>query len=384
MIALFVHLAGTTIVPVVSDDGRHVMAHEIPCWYMRGGTSKGPFFLARDLPDDVPTRDAVILAAMGSPDDRQIDGLGGAKTLTSKTGILSIPTDGAADLDFLFGQVGIADAVVDTTPNCGNMLAAALPAAIEAGLIKGDRGTTTRRVRTVNTGVIAEITIETPFGEPVYDGDARIDGVPRPAAPVSCGFLDTEGSLTGSLLPTGNVRDTIDGIEMTLIDNGMPVMIIAAADLGVRGDETPAELDANTELKARIDALRLKAAPLMNLGDVSKKPVPKITLVSPARHGGAIGTRTFIPHDVHTSIGVLGAVTVATAAVLPGSVAYDVANPGEGDVRTLSIEHPTGEFSVEVGMEGTRVVRAALLRTARLLMRGSVPISPSIWRGPAA
>lgn len=351
---------------------------------MRGGTSKGPFFLASDLPADLPTRDAVILAAMGSPDDRQIDGLGGAKTLTSKTGILSIPSDGAADLDFLFGQVGIAEAVVDTTPNCGNMLAAALPAAIEAGLIKGDRGTTTRRVRTVNTGVIAEITIETPFGVPVYDGDARIDGVPRPAAPVTCGFLDTEGSLTGSLLPTGNVRDTIDGIEMTLIDNGMPVMIIAAAALGVRGDETPAELDANTALKARIEALRLKAAPLMNLGDVSKKPVPKITLVSPPRAGGAIGTRTFIPHDVHTSIGVLGAVTVATAAVLPGSVAFDLANPGEGDVRTLSIEHPTGEFSVEIGLEGTRVVRAALLRTARLLMRGSVPISPSIWRGPAA
>ncbi|HEY4294069.1 4-oxalomesaconate tautomerase [Luteibacter sp.] len=359
------------------------MAHEIPCWYMRGGTSKGPFFLARDLPGDRATRDAVIAAVMGSPDARQIDGLGGAKTLTSKIGILSIPTDGVADLDFLFGQVGIADATVDTTPNCGNMLAAALPAAIESGLIEGDHGTTTRRVRTVNTGVVAEITIETPFGRPVYDGDARIDGVPRPAAPVSCGFLDTEGSLTGSLLPTGNVRDTIDGIEMTLIDNGMPVMVIAAAALGVRGDESPEELDGNAALKARIEALRLKAALLMNLGDVSNKPVPKITLVSPPR-AGAIGTRTFIPHDVHTSIGVLGAVTVATAAVLPGSVAYDVANPGEGDVRTLSIEHPTGEFSVEVGMEGTRVVRAALLRTARLLMRGTVPVSLSIWRGPAA
>jgi 4-oxalomesaconate tautomerase len=351
---------------------------------MRGGTSKGPFFLARDLPRDPATRDAVILAAMGSPDERQIDGLGGAKTLTSKAGILSVPTDGAADLDFLFGQVGIGEARVDTTPNCGNMLAAALPAAIEAGLIQADRGSTTRRVRTVNTGVIAEITIETPFGEPVYDGDARIDGVPRPAAPVTCGFLDTEGSLTGSLLPTGNARDTVDGVEMTLIDNGMPVMIIAAADLGVRGDETPAELDADEALKARIEALRLKAAPLMNLGDVSTKPVPKITLVSAPRHGGTIGTRTFIPHDCHTSIGVLGAVTVATAAVLPGSVAYDLATQGQGDTRTLSIEHPTGEFSVEVGMQGDRVVRAALLRTARLLMRGSVPVSPSIWRGPAA
>lgn len=351
---------------------------------MRGGTSKGPFFLARDLPADTATRDAVILAAMGSPDDRQIDGLGGAKPLTSKIGILSIPADAAADLDFLFGQVGIAEASVDTTPNCGNMLAAALPAAIEAGLLRADEGTTTRRVRTVNTGVIAEITILTPDRRPRYDGEARIDGVPRPAAPVTCGFLDTEGSLSGSLLPTGNLRDTLDGVDVTLIDNGMPVMIIHAAALGVRGDESPADLDADVALKARIEALRLKAGPLMNLGDVTKKPVPKITLVSKAAHGGAIGTRTFIPKDVHTSIGVLGAVTVATAAVLPGTVAHDVASPGEGESRTLSIEHPTGEFSVELGLEGDRVVRAALLRTARLLMRGSVPVSPSIWAGPSA
>lgn len=351
---------------------------------MRGGTSKGPFFLASDLPGEKATRDAVILAVMGSPDERQIDGLGGARTLTSKAGILSLAEDGAADLDFLFAQVGIADATVNTTPNCGNMLAAALPAAIEAGLLVGDHGSTTRRVRTVNTGVIAEITIETPFGNPVYDGNARIDGVPRPAAPVRCGFLDTEGSVSGSLLPTGNLRDIIDGVAVTLIDNGMPVMIIAASDLGVRGDERPEALDADTALKARIEALRLKAGPLMNLGDVSKKPIPKITLVSAPRAGGAISTRTFIPHDCHSSIGVLGAVTVATAAVLPGTVAHDLAHAGEGDTRSLSIEHPSGEFSVEVGLDGTRVIRAALLRTARLLMRGSVPISPSIWRGPTA
>ena len=360
------------------------MSYEIPCWYMRGGTSKGPFFRASDLPTDIATRDAVILAAMGSPDDRQIDGLGGAKPLTSKMGMLSVPTDGVADLDFHFGQVGIAEAKVDTTPNCGNMLAAALPAAIEAGLITADEGTTTRRVRTVNTGVIAEITILTPGRRPSYDGDARIDGVPGTAAPVVCGFLDTEGSLAGALLPTGNLRDTLDGIEVTLIDNGMPVMLIAAADLGISGDERPDELDANTALKARIESLRLKAGPMMNLGDVSGKPVPKITLVSKPRHGGALGTRTFIPHDCHTSIGVLGAVTVATAAVMPGTVAADLAEPGQGDTRTLSIEHPTGEFSVELGLDGGRVVRAALLRTARLLMRGTVPIAAAIWPGPGA
>jgi 4-oxalomesaconate tautomerase len=360
------------------------MAFEIPCWYMRGGTSKGPFFLASDLPADRETRDRVIMAAMGTPDERQIDGLGGAHSLTSKAGILSIPTDGEADLDFLFAQVGTAEAIVDTTPNCGNMLAAALPAAIEAGLLKGDNGQTTRRVRTINTGVIANITIQTPNGIPEYDGDAHIDGVPRPAAPVACGFLDTEGAVTGALLPTGNVRDQIDGIDVTMIDNGMPVLIIAASDVGITGYESREELDANETLKARIETIRLLAGPLMNLGDVAKKPIPKVTLVAPPRHAGAISTRTFIPHVCHAAIGVLGAVTVATAAVLPGSVAYDVANGVDGVSPVLSIEHPTGEFSVELSLEGTRVVRAALLRTARLLMRGSVPISPSIWAGPAA
>ncbi|MBB3226810.1 4-oxalomesaconate tautomerase [Luteibacter sp. Sphag1AF] len=362
------------------------MAYEIPCWYMRGGTSKGPFFLARDLPSDTALRDAVILAAMGSPDARQIDGLGGAHPLTSKIGILSLPTDGVADLDFLFAQVGIAEGTVDTTPNCGNMLAAALPAALEAGLLRGDEGTTTRRVRTLNTGVIAEIAVLTPGGTPTYDGVANIDGVPHPGSPISCGFLDTAGSLTGSLLPTGNTRDVIDGVPVTLIDNGMPVMLIAAADVGVTGYESREELDANTPLKARIELLRLAAGPLMNLGDVSRKPVPKVTLVAAPRAGGALCTRTFIPHDCHAAIGVLGAVTVATAAVMKGSVAHDVAKLVDDvdHVRTLSIEHPTGEFSVELALDGDRVVRAALLRTARLLMRGGVPVSPSLWRGPRA
>jgi len=360
------------------------MAYEIPCWFMRGGTSRGPFFRAQDLPQDTTTRDNVIMAVLGTPDPRQIDGLGGATSLTSKVGILSIPTDGEADLDFLFGQIGTAEATVDTTPNCGNMLAAALPVAIEAGMLRGDNGRTTRRVRTVNTGVIAEITIDTPDGRPLYDGDAHIDGVPRPAAPVSCGFLDTEGAVCGALLPTGHVQDEIDGVAVTMIDNGMPVLVMKAADVGITGYESREQLDADTALKARIEAIRLKAGPLMNLGDVSKKPIPKVTLVAAPRDGGAICTRTFIPHDCHAAIGVLGAVTVATAAVMKGSVAFDLAQGGSGATRTLSIEHPSGEFSVELGFDGERVVRAALLRTARLLMRGSVPISPSVWRGPTA
>jgi 4-oxalomesaconate tautomerase len=360
------------------------MGVDIPGWFMRGGTSRGPFFLASDLPAEIATRDRVLLAVMGSPDRRQIDGLGGSTPLTSKLGILSLSTDDGADLDFLFAQVSITEATVDTTANCGNMLAAALPVAIESGLLRARGDTTTYRVRTVNTGVVAEITIQTPHGKPTYDGDAHIDGVPRDAAPVQIAFLDTEGAMCGSLLPTGNVRDEIDGTAVTLIDNGMPVMILAAADFGISGDEDCATLDANEALKQRIEALRLKAGPLMNLGDVSAKNIPKITLVAPPKHGGALNTRTFIPHNCHAAIGVLGAVTVATAAVLPGSVAHEVAVTGTGAERTLSVEHPSGEFSVAVGLEGTRVVRAALLRTARLLMRGQIPISPSIWAGPTA
>lgn len=351
------------------------MQKAIRCWLMRGGTSKGPFFLADDLPDDPAARDRVLLAALGSPDARQIDGIGGANPLTSKVGILSLATDGQADLDFLFAQVSVDEAKVDTLPNCGNMLAAAGPAAIEAGLLTARGDTTTLRIRTVNTGMVAEITLQTPGGRPDYQGDARIDGVPGTAAPVLIGFLDTAGSVCGALLPTGQVVDDIDGVPVTCIDNGMPVMVLRAADVGVTGYESRDELNANSALKARLETLRRLAGPRMKLGDVAGKVVPKVTLVAPPRAGGALCTRTFIPHDCHAAIGVLGAVTVATAAVLPGSTAHQVAVLPEGPSPSVSVEHPSGEFSVALTLgEGPTVQRAALLRTARLLMRGEVLI----------
>lgn len=355
------------------------MPRGVPCLLMRGGTSKGPFFLASDLPVDVAARDRFLLAAMGSPDARQIDGLGGADPLTSKVGILSASRDGDADLDFLFAQVAVREAKVDTTPNCGNMLAAAGPAAVEFGLLKAGGDTTTLRIRTVNTGMIAEATFATPDGVPAYDGDARIDGVPGTASPVTINFLDTAGAVCGSLLPTGRVVDFIDGVPVTCIDNGMPVMIVPSTAFGLTGYESRDRLNANAALKARLNALRLAAGPLMNLGDVADKVVPKITMVAPPTHGGVLCTRTFIPHDCHAAIGVLGAVTVATAAVLEGSVAHAVAHLPPGDDKLISVEHPTGEFSVALslasaGADGLpRVKRAALLRTARLLMRGDIP-----------
>ena len=342
---------------------------------MRGGTSRGPFFLDSDLPTDVAQRDALLLAVMGSPDVRQIDGLGGADPLTSKVGIIRRGESPGVDLEFLFAQVSVKEARVDTTPNCGNMLAAVAPFGLETGLVKAAGDVTTLRVLTRNTGTLSDIEVRTPGGRVEYSGEARIDGVPGTAAPINISFLETAGSVCGSLLPTGHLVDLFDGVEVTCIDNGMPVVIMPAEALGVTGYETRDELNANGALKQKIESIRLQAGPAMNLGDVLKKVVPKMCLVARPKSSGHICTRTFIPHDCHSAVGVLGAVTVATAAVMPGSVAnrYAVVPPGLS--KTLSVEHPSGEFSVVLAMNPanpSEVLRAALLRTARLIMRGEV------------
>ena len=351
------------------------MQRSIPCLFMRGGTSHGPFFHEADLPADTSARDAVLLAVMGSPDARQIDGLGGADPLTSKVGIVRAGQSPGVDLEFLFAQVSIKEARVDTTPNCGNMLAAVAPFGLETGLVKATGEVSTLRVLTRNTGTLSDIDVQTPGGMVEYAGSARIDGVPGTAAPINISFLETEGSVCGSLLPTGKLIDSFGGVQVTCIDNGMPVVIMGAEDLGVSGYETRDELNADGALKRRLEAIRLEAGPAMNLGDVAKKVVPKMCLVAKPRAGGHICTRTFIPHDCHAAVGVLGAVTVATAAVMPGSIANRYALVPEGNAKTVSVEHPSGEFSVVLTMNpqsSSEVVRAALLRTARLLMRGEV------------
>lgn len=346
----------------------------VPCMLIRGGTSKGAYFLRDDLPADVAARDAFLLAVMGSPDKRQVDGLGGAHPLTSKVAIVSRSSEPGCDIDFLFAQVGIETAQVDTTPNCGNILAGIGPFALARGLVKASGARTVIRVRTINTGTIADLTMDTPDGEASAEGSARIDGVPGTSAPIDIGFLDAEGSVCGALLPTGNVVDVIDGVPCTLIDNGMPVIVMRAADVGRSGYEPRDQLDEDRELKARIERIRLAAGPLMNLGDVAKKVVPKIALVAPPQADGSICTRSFIPHECHASIGVFAAVTVATAAALPGSPAASVAVMPEDRERSLSVEHPTGEFTVTLTVGGTVaqpvIERAGLLRTARILMEG--------------
>lgn len=358
------------------------MQHPIPCLFMRGGTSKGPFFNEADLPADTARRDRVLLAVMGSPDKRQIDGLGGAHPLTSKVGIVRKSKTAGVDVDFLFAQLQPDRDTVDTTPNCGNMLAAVVPFAIETGLVPAQGDTTTLRVLTLNTDMQCDITVQTPGGQMQYEGDARIDGAPGTSAPIKINFLDTAGSVAPGLLPTGHVRDVIDGIEVTCIDNGMPLVIFKASDVGRTGYETVAELNADTELKARIERLRIACGHAMQLGDVTAKPYPKMTLVSAPREGGSLNTRSFIPHVCHDAIGVLAAVTVGTACVMKGSVTEGIAVVPPGDTKTISVEHPTGEFSVELAIDpanSQNVTRAALLRTARLIMRGEVMVPAALY-----
>lgn len=352
---------------------------------LRGGSSKGLYFRSADLPPDGTTRDRVLLAAMcgvGPEDPRQIDGLGGADPLTSKVAIVSPSGRADADLEYEFVQVVVGGGVTDRTQNCGNILAAVVPFAIESGMLQAQAPVTTARVFMVNSSSVCEVTIQTPGARPEYAGDARVDGVPGTAAPVICSYMDTAGSACGALFPTGNLTDVVDGVRVTCIDNGMPVVVLRAADLGRSGYETRDELNGDDELKGRLEHIRLQLGPKMNLGEVDGKVVPKMSLIAPPISGGVIHTRTFIPHVCHAAIGVLGAVSVATACVIPGTVAEGMAVLPQGS-DVYSVEHPTGEFSVtlEVDYSGPQpqVRKAGLLRSARLLSRGEVLIPEGIW-----
>lgn len=349
------------------------MSDGVRCMWMRGGTSKGGYFLKDDLPADRAARDAFLLRIMGSPDPRQIDGMGGADPLTSKVAVVSRSARDGVDVDYLFLQVFVDSGLVTDAQNCGNILAGVGPFAIERGLVAATGEETRVAIFMENTGQVAVATVRTPGGVPTYEGNARIDGVPGTAAPVPLEFRDTAGSSCGALLPTTRAVDTIEGVDCTLIDNGMPCVVLRAQDVGATGYEDRETLDGDGALKARIEAIRLKAGALMNLGDVSDKSVPKMMLVARPRHGGAVTVRSFIPHRAHATIGVLGAVSVATACLVAGSPAAAIASIPDGATKTLSIEHPTGEMScvLTLGADGL-VETAALLRTARKLMDGEI------------
>jgi 4-oxalomesaconate tautomerase len=343
----------------------------IPCLWMRGGTSKGAYFLRDDLPADPRARDELLLRIMGSPDPRQIDGIGGADPLTSKVAVLSPPSRPDADVDYLFLQVFVDQPLVSDAQGCGNILAGVGPAAIERGLVPVAGDVTPVRIHMLNTGEVAVAQIRTPGGQVSYRGEAAIDGVPGTHAAVPLMFQNIAGSMCGALLPSGNVLDVIEGVACTLIDNGMPCVVMRASELGVAGTKTREALDADTALKDRLETIRLKAGPMMNLGDVAAKSVPKMTLVSPPQAGGTVSTRSFIPHRCHATIGVFAAVSVATACTLPGSPAAGVAVlPEDGRFR---IEHPTGAAEVLIERDASGAVTGAgTLRTARKLFDGRV------------
>jgi 2-methylaconitate cis-trans-isomerase PrpF len=360
----------------------------IPCVFMRGGTSKGPFFLADDLPADPALRDRVLLAVMGSPDKRQIDGLGGADSLTSKVVMVSKSSRADADVDYLFAQVKIDRAFVDTAPNCGNMISGVGPFAIESGLVPAQDGETVVRIYNVNTAAVVHAAIRTPGGQVQYDGDVAIDGVPGTGAPIALNFTDAIGSKTGKLLPTGKVLDHIEGIPVSCVDLAMPMVIARAADFGVTGCETKAELDANKPLLKRMEEIRLVAGRLMGMGDVTGQVVPKFCLVAPPRHGHAVTSRYFVPEDCHAAHAVTGGLCLAAACVLPGSVTEGVAVLPPGPRRMIVIEHPSGTLATEFELEGSTdnpvIRRAAFVRTARKIMSGVVYVPGQVWSGHEA
>jgi hypothetical protein len=359
-------------------------ALELPCVLMRAGTSRGPFFLRDWLPEGDTARDEALIGAIGASDLLQVDGLGGGSTLTSKVAIVSRSTQPDCDVDYLFAQVGVGNKSVDTRPNCGNMLSGVGPFAIEQGLVAAGDGTTRVRVYNVNTRSRIELTVCTPGRRVAYGGDCGIDGVAGTAAPIQMDFLDAWGAVTGSVFPTGQRIDVIDGVPVTCIDAAMPLMIVHASALGpfgVQGRETPAELDADRALLARLEALRLKAGERMGLGDVRGSVVPKPVIVSRGDDAHSVTSRYFTPHRCHASHAVTGAIGVSAAFALPGTVASgELALEG---TRTVSVLHPQGRIDVAVAIEGrgaeAAIRRAALVRTARKIFEGRLHLPAYVF-----
>jgi 2-methylaconitate cis-trans-isomerase PrpF len=362
------------------------MQTSIPCVVMRGGTSRGPFFLTSDLPADAKTRDAVLLAVMGSPHDYQVDGIGGARSLTSKVAMISRSKQPGADVDYLFAQVLIDQPLVDTKPNCGNMLIAVGPFAIEAGLVPAKDPETVVRIYNVNTKTLVEAIVQTPGGKVTYEGDAAIDGVPGTAAPVGINFKGGIGAVTGKMLPTGKPLDVIDGIEVSCVDVAMPTVFIRAEQLGKTGYESAAELDADKAFMDRMEGIRRKAGVLMGMGDVSKGVTPKVALLAKPAQGGTIATRYFVPDACHKALAVTGTVCLASACAIPGTLASQIANVRTAPQGTLEIEHPSGKIAIDLDADFANgkqeLRRAALIRTARRVFEGRVLVPEKVWSGP--
>jgi len=351
---------------------------------MRGGSSRGPYFNRADLPDDREQLAELLIAAVGAGHPLNIDGVGGGAAVTTKTAMISPSDDDWAEIDYFFAQVKVDERSVDFGPTCGNILSGIGPAAIEMGMVPARERETRVRIRAVNTGARVEAVVQTPGGKVEYEGDARIDGVPGTAAPVTLNFMDVIGSKTGALFPTGSARDTVGGIEVTCIDVAMPIVVARAVDFGLTGYETREELDANRAFYDRFEPIRQEAGRLMGMGDVSKSVTPKFAILSAPREGGAISARYFMPWNCHPSMAVTGSICLGCCALAPGTVAEGLARPPQGSPAVIAIEHPMGQIEVtadySVGPDGFALKSAGLLRTARLLMRGEMMVPASVWR----
>ena len=357
----------------------------IPFLFVRGGTSRGPYMNRADLPDDLETLAEVLISIVGSGHPLNIDGIGGGAAVTTKVAMLSVSDDDWADVDYFFAQVSVEDRLVDFKPTCGNILSGVGPAAIEMGLVPSREGETPVNIRAVNTGAKVAAVVQTPGGVVTYEGSAQIDGVPGTAAPVALQFMETVGGVTGAFLPTGNLKDTIDGIEVTCMDVAMPIVIARADSFGLTGYESAAELDNNAAFYRRMQAIRIEAGQRMGMGDVSQSVTPKFGLLAPARDGGTIATRYFMPWKCHPTMAVTGAQCLASCALTPGSVAEGMAaRPNETPAK-ITLEHASGQIDVvvdyDLGEAGFAIKSAGLVRTARKLAAGSVFVPVSVWQG---
>ena len=358
----------------------------IPYLFMRGGTSRGPYFNRGDLPTDREHLADVLVAVLGSGHPLNIDGIGGGAAVTTKVAMLSRSEVPGVDVDYFFAQVSVEDRLVDFKPTCGNILVGVGPAAIEMGLTTATEGETVVNIRAVNTGALVTAVVQTPDCVVSYEGTERIDGVPGTAAPVALKFRDVVGSVTGALLPTGHLRDRFEGIEVSCIDVAMPIVVARATDFGLTGYESPAELDENRAFLDRMEAVRRAAGQAMGMGDVATSVTPKFAILAPPREGGTMAARYFMPWRTHPTMAVTGAQCLSACALLPGTVAEGLARCPDGQAVTVRLEHGSGTIDVMVECErdGEFALHSAgLVRTARKLAAGHVFVPPSIWAGPA-
>ncbi len=357
----------------------------IPFLFMRGGTSRGPYFNRADLPQDLNQLADILIAAVGSGHPLNIDGIGGGNAVTTKVAMLSKSEENWADVDYFFAQVAVEEHLVDFKPTCGNILSGVGPAAIEMGLVQPQGDVTEIKIRAVNTGARVVAQIRTPGGQVDYEGEFAIDGVPGTAAPIELNFMDVAGSNTGAFLPTGNLRDEIDGIEVTCMDVAMPMVIARASDFDLSGTEGREELDDNKDFFTRMEAIRIQAGERMSMGDVTQSVTPKFGLLAPANQGGTIATRYFMPWTTHPTMAVTGSQCLASCALTPGTVADGLLDRPDGSPVTVTLEHPQGLMEVIVDYsldDGFNLKSAGLVRTARKLASGELFVPSQVWSGP--